>query len=570
MAEQSLFDLTWARQDQWGGEWHGLGGRFGIALRMIEPLLQHYAQSPVDDMALDEWRAWVTDQLRGLVQQHQPAHVATVTALIAELRDILKRPVAVQQAQALLHWAELAQMEAWPQARLANTQLLFDHLCATNFDFVQLQHLRGLFRAQTELALAYHGLFGNGDLRRLEPDAAAPLIHVNAELMAKCATDFRLAQQAVQQRQRLDYGNGQRWLTWEGHMLYLADLMAYACLEPLKAAGLLSADTAVVTYFQQQTEIRLIPYYNIVLIGLPSWVQNLYDRPSSAFLVIPHEVGHALYRFGPVPRPAQPKVYAALAEGLAALQIPADDWRAGWVEELFADAFGCLIAGPISVLGMQEYLATGVPAHFSAPGQDHPTAAMRPLIQSEILRILDERGVASYKTIPDLLDQHWQIFLANNGGTELRAHAVETVDFPLPGANAQVPGRTMLDQLRPTLSVIVDLLLELFPAATSSAQWSPWSTDLSVASATVAESIAALQAQFQDFYCRDGRLQRPLSPPPVADHYQPSPLHTQIGEIAERIQHNQPPTTIPKTEWHQLFLIDGWTDEGGKAGHIPQ
>lgn len=566
MSEKSMFDLVWARQDQWGGEWHGLGGRFGIAAQFMDKVLTETNIPPVEDTALHERMGWIIHWLKNWVKENQPEKEAEFENLADELLDIYKRPVDPSLYRQLVDWMHTAGAESWRLRSIDDTYKLSRHLRTTNFDHVQLRHLNGLFNAQAKLALAYHGLFGNGYLNLLESNPNAPLIYVNADLMAKCATDFRLAQQAVHQRQRMPYRDNETWITWESHMLYLADLMAYECLKPLISAGILPEDTAVVTYLQQSTEIRLLPYYNIMLIALPSWVQNLYARPSLAFLVIPHEIGHSLYRFGRLGADGQ-LVHEKLQEGLENLGIGENDWRARWLEELFADAFGCLMAGPASVLGIQEYLATGVPAHFMEPSPDHPTAAIRPLIQTEILRIIDDRGIKSYKNVPKLLDDHWQIYLTNDGSEPLRQGAVKSVRFNLNKKGDELSGESLLEKVRPVLSLILDVFEELFPGDKSPKHWATWSNDIEADDRPVAQNLEALQEQYRQFYQSADVYN--IQPPTPSPTYEPSALHLKVQNIAERIADNTTAQTVPASEWRQIFDIAGWTDEGGKASHNP-
>ena len=558
MSERSMFDHSWERQDQWGGEWHSLNGRFIVAGDLLQRDLAQSAAPPAADWALDEVVAWILNRLEDLVKTKVPDKTAEFTQFAQEVRRHV-RPLPTAILQQLERWMDLTAIEPLYPDRLRHTQKLVDHLRTTNFDHAQLQHLRGLFDAQHHLAIAYHALLGNGGLTRwLEIDPDAPLIHVNADLMAKCTTDLRLAQQAVHQRQRLQQNNQSTTkITWEGHMLFLADLMAYECVTPLKDAGLLPTNTAVVTYFQQATEIRLIPYYNILLIGLPSWVQNLYHWPPPAFLVIPHEVGHSLFRFGVVNRPGQPRVHAVLEQALAQQQIAPTDWRARWLEELFADAFGCLRAGPASILGLQEYLATGVPAHFIEPTPHHPTAALRPLIQTEMLRIMDARNIRSYKHAPDLLDSHWQQFLTNNGGA-LRTQNIRTVDFSLPGQNATLSGQEVLTQVRPILELIFNLFDELFPGDHAPTHWQSWSEDVAPGGGDILQKLGELQKQYQQFYHKESVY---TVQPPAVGAYQPSSLHTQIEEITDTL--TRQPADLSLGKWQQIYNIAGWTDEGG-------
>lgn len=566
MSEKSMFDHTWARQDQWGGEWHGLNGRFLISEALIHRYLNETATPPAADWAHDEVITWVLSRLSQLVKEMQPDREAEFEAFRTGVQNHA-RPLSDALLQQLDQWMARLAIEPLYSDRLRHTQRLFNHLRVTNFDYMQLQHLRGFFYAQHRLAIAYHSLLGNGGLTpRLEIDPTAPLMYVNAELMAKCATDLRLAQQAVHQRQRLQEGNRATKVTWEGHMLFMADMMAYECVEPLKAAALLSMDTAVVTYFQQETEIRLIPYYNLMLIGLPSWVQNLYHWPPAAFLVIPHEVGHSLFRFGVVNRPDKPSVHAVLEDELANRQIGATDWRSCWLEELFADAFGCLRAGPASILGLQEYLATRNPKHFSESTTDHPTSAIRPLIQTEMLRILDERNIKSYKDVPDLLDAHWQHFLTNNGSGMLHTQDVRSINFLVPCQDTPLSGQTILTQLRPILELIFDLFEEMFPGDHSPKNWQTWSEDVAKNDGQpVFQNLEELQKQYQQFYHKESVYG--IRPPAVGS-YLSSALHTKIQEITQRLN-SAAHVVVSTDEWRQLYYVAGWGDEGGDVGHNP-
>ncbi|MEZ4658977.1 MAG: hypothetical protein R2911_15535 [Caldilineaceae bacterium] len=165
------------------------------------------------------------------------------------------------------------------------------------------------------------------------------------------------------------------------------------------------------TYSNQSTQVRILPYHDMILIGVPFAARadmasaappqaipagdatpdtEAPAQPVSAdYLALPHEVGHLLFRYGYAPGGAG-QIHTYLEEMLFA-----GDWRLTWLEEIFADAYGCLTAGPISVLGFQELLADGLPASDHADLDEHPFASIRPLMQTELVRTLAAHRAAA-------------------------------------------------------------------------------------------------------------------------------------------------------------------------------
>ncbi|MCB0094480.1 MAG: hypothetical protein KDE46_02115 [Caldilineaceae bacterium] len=55
MSERSMFDHSWERQDQWGGEWHSLNGRFIVAGDLLQRDLAQSAAPPRQIGRLMRW-----------------------------------------------------------------------------------------------------------------------------------------------------------------------------------------------------------------------------------------------------------------------------------------------------------------------------------------------------------------------------------------------------------------------------------------------------------------------------------------------------------------------------------
>lgn len=171
--------------------------------------------------------------------------------------------------------------------------------------------------------------------------------------------------------------------------LILADRLAYHALTP--AIGTpgqrIITESTVLTYFQKSPAIRMLPYAPVALIGLPLTVQQVAFTYRD-LLAIPHEVGHHVYwrRFNPTPyaKNVRDDVEEMLDKELHTLP----DWIRSWKEEIFADIYSCLIAGPVSALAIQE-LMKGFPANQSVADHGaHPAPIIRPFVHIAVLEVV--------------------------------------------------------------------------------------------------------------------------------------------------------------------------------------
>jgi hypothetical protein len=149
-----------------------------------------------------------------------------------------------------------------------------------------------------------------------------------------------------------------------------ADQLANQALTPAIKHGLLDP-AIVVTYFQKDTNVRIIPYAPVSFVGLPLTCQT---APRD-LLATPHEVGHYVYRYGRFDsgRYAGCRLNAALPQRYSGQA----DWRAAWMEEIFADVYGGLVGGPVMALGFEDLLRAAPREHFIHDDGEHPVAALR-------------------------------------------------------------------------------------------------------------------------------------------------------------------------------------------------
>jgi hypothetical protein len=178
-----------------------------------------------------------------------------------------------------------------------------------------------------------------------------------------------------------------------------ADRLAWSALRPVLQP---SSDMTVVTYFQRNMTVRILPYAPIALIGIPI---SCLTTPQD-LLAIPHEVGHFIYwqtlveerfnanhqqmRFvGPqlAPSPALTRhqlrshINSVLKENVH--NLPGD--YQGWLEEVFADAYGCWIAGPLAGRTAQFLQMCRPEEEFLYNDGHYPTPVLRPLIYAALL-----------------------------------------------------------------------------------------------------------------------------------------------------------------------------------------
>lgn len=196
-----------------------------------------------------------------------------------------------------------------------------------------------------------------------------PLDYVFRGVINQAFNDLQVIEWAAEQR--LNGSDAMR------AALHAADQLAYAALEPAIAGNLLDANTTVITYFEKFASIRVLPYANAALIGIPfSCIHTPQD-----FLAIPHEVGHYVFGRGRLPEGNLRKLLYATYDAGA----PHPEYVRDWIEEIAADVYGCLIAGPVIALDFQDLQLEKSPKKFTADDGEHPAPILRPPIYHKVL-----------------------------------------------------------------------------------------------------------------------------------------------------------------------------------------
>ncbi|MBV7333017.1 hypothetical protein KFU94_33270 [Chloroflexi bacterium TSY] len=287
-------------------------------------------------------------------------------------------------------------------------------------------------------------------------------------LSKKLMTDLMGIQQAFMQRQ--NSGLPRTWMETrqeQSDTLYLADIMANQALQYAKDKNVVAKDVFAITYFQRRIEIRILPYANMLLIGLPYATQCFehHDKgldPSLDLLALPHEIGHYLYWYGTISDRGE-KIHEVIDLALKKEGIETGDWRRAWLEELFADLYSCLVAGPINVFGFQDMLSARSTEYFSCASLTHPDAKLRPLLQSKILRhIRNNKGESLYIDTPNYLDQLW-LQMNTVEDDLLGSQSRLAIPAQMNGERRRLSYQKALEQLDDVIQIILDTIPQLQP-----------------------------------------------------------------------------------------------------------
>ncbi|MBN1657511.1 MAG: hypothetical protein JXA93_03870 [Anaerolineae bacterium] len=167
-----------------------------------------------------------------------------------------------------------------------------------------------------------------------------------------------------------------------GDVLAKADALAYHALKPVivGADRWLPEDTTALTYFQKSANIRVIPYANVALVGVPITSLSV----DCDLLATPHEIGHYVY-WRARPNRGTKMVREHLEELAQRQQIRVPGTLKNWREEIFADVYACLVAGPVAALSLQTMQLQSSKTGLMHDDGEHPRPVVRPWAQLQAL-----------------------------------------------------------------------------------------------------------------------------------------------------------------------------------------
>lgn len=315
---------------------------------------------------------------------------------------------------------EIGGIELHDVDRDAKLQHLADHGIDRRFQLDQLLQLHALTeRMQSFLRDTLQESIRQS-LKQHRVSRTLPPLHLFRACFQQLATDYELVQQAIIQRRWNLHRDNQYYMSEQALGLLVMDKLAIKAVAPFHELLPVDQQPVIISYLSEETHFRRLPYTDrLLLIGvsydrLPSAasvtdVETASPTPfDSAFelLAIPHEVGHYIYRYGTL---TDGTTFPALSEQIARNN---PYWR--WCEEIFADVYGCIVAGPLTALGMQALLASIDKERAWKDDEVHPTPALRIFILAEVLRVLEQleaRRASTtnrrVKAMIDTLDHDW-------------------------------------------------------------------------------------------------------------------------------------------------------------------
>jgi hypothetical protein len=269
--------------------------------------------------------------------------------------------------------AVLADMESWDVTGVPS--------------FSTLVHCLRVF-GKRHLGFFYGGFGFDGSGRTLQDSPKYPSEYALTVILDQVEYDLEVLRRIAEQRR-------------EGTSAMVsglrdADAMASLALQSVVNSenhGLKGVPSTVITYFHKSPNVRVLPYAPTALVAIPF---TCIGTPRD-LLAIPHEVGHFVYWRGTdnAGKSLRAKLFEAIGE---VSQDPVPYWYR-WVEEIFADVYGCLIAGPVMALDFQDLQLQFSQRLFIKDDGAHPVPLLRPAIYT---KVLNATGGASETLIQDL------------------------------------------------------------------------------------------------------------------------------------------------------------------------
>lgn len=280
---------------------------------------------------------------------------------------------------------------------------------------------------------------------KLIKDYGYPPEYVLRTILDQITVDFEIIQRAMYQRR---YGTLDQQKT-----LTLADNWGQSLLEKVSMMFEIPQGgktfAKVITYFNRSSLIRMIPYDNVALIGIPLTATRPCHRRD--LLVIGHELGHYAYWHGQV----NGESIREILKHIVRSEMP---YIKNWIEEIFADVFGFVVSKQLAMsLWALEMIADNPPSKYVHDNRVHPIDLLRPYIFLRTLSILE----ISLDT-GDLRAGEVEVINEDRGGHEY----FRTIDWE--GKEIKVELATAKDTLQ---TVIVKILDSILPELKTEGNW---------------------------------------------------------------------------------------------------
>ncbi|WP_420627184.1 hypothetical protein [Candidatus Leptofilum sp.] len=358
-----------------------------------------------------------------------------------------------------------------------------------------------------------------------------PVSYVIRTLLDQSYFDLSVIQRAFQQREQ---GSDE-----EKSTLQIADWFAKDALQ--FAEGKLIDPTVPITYFQKSASVRVIPYANAALIGIP-FSCTTWDAD---YLAIAHEVGHHVYWHGRIDGVPIPNYLALEFRGYP-------KWLLKWMEEIFSDVYGTIIAGPVIALRFQDMLLSQLPTHFVYDDGAHPIPLLRSWIYIYALEQLDN-------LIPDAvikgLKNHWE-YHEKTRALE-RSSFLSNTDWGLTDSQPHFEN-VSIDQAKDYLKEIVKKIIEILGKPEEDKLWSKSVNE--PINYYAPENMAQLKFQLDQLYKEFPEEENSINYPNETEIQAiTDSLEDQLIDFIQGLRGNE---NIPPHIWLPVFAAGGWTLKG--------
>jgi hypothetical protein len=404
----------------------------------------------------------------------------------------------------------------------------------------QIPTLRSLTKRLHSFGQHQFGYFYKGfSTGLLTASKAYPEEYVYAATLDQISYDLEVVERAADQR--LDGTEMMlRRLGEADRLAFKALQQAQVYLPPFGDRS--RSTTTVVTYFQKLSSIRVIPYADVALIGIP---YTAIDEPFD-LLAIPHEVGHYLFWHGKNPVSGEPlhrEIRQTLPRGTPR-------WCKVWLEEAFADAFAALVAGPITAYSLMGMALRRSVSEFVTSDDDHVVPLIRPLVAFKTLKQCAEQ-LPLWGEWADVLMDHWQHHLTQRN----RPTAFKV------GRKDRISARSAL-HIGPTKTAgPVDILVSHVLKCLADVIPGDWNPDASL------ENADGLYTHFEKYFSGKDNVNwitsLPMPKPLSADN--DFDWNTYVKETFQQPQKLLNAKRIAGETWEPVFLADGWTTEPGET-----
>ena len=304
---------------------------------------------------------------------------------------------------------------AMPPAEAAKNKIDFD------FQLKQLLNIYTLWLSMDE----FWKELSSASIKSIEALNQAKILPPVDQIRAcfrQFTMDFEIIQNSIRQRRWVKDAQQGSNPDIQSASLIVTDKLAARAMAPFKHLITDSTDIIPITFFSNRVYVRQLPYTDqFMFVGLSYDLtlpiqQSTQDdgqpaSPPFELMAIPHEIGHFMYHHANLVKNRKFATFAAMSKQFKS--SPYFDW----CEEIFADLYGCLIAGPFAVLGMQALIATEEKEMVLTDDDEHPTGIFRPYFLSEMLRILSslESHRYDFAKIAIILDTNWTAILQRWG-----------------------------------------------------------------------------------------------------------------------------------------------------------